>query len=274
MSRLNIENDVYDDGISEIISDLNAPKEDKVVIIDGDSLPYICGYQPKYDEFGKETVLHTLENGGYDIVEGYLEEKILEIYNNIEKYFTIKKAYICVKGKNNPRHKWLESYKSHRTETPAVVKHLQQVLITKYNAFVAPIGEADDSIYSISKTINNEGIICGIDKDLKNIPSIHYSFTKKNFTYVDYKNSRLNFWTQVLVGDSVDFKGLSPSIGIKYAQKNLSIDFTEEQYKEAVFLGYMKAWKNNEKLAQKNMDLCYKLVKLWDIEELTKFNNK
>ena len=58
MSRLNIEDDVYkDDGISEIISDLNAPKEDKVVIIDGDSLPYICGYQPKYDEFGKETVL-------------------------------------------------------------------------------------------------------------------------------------------------------------------------------------------------------------------------
>ena len=35
----------------------------------------------------------------------------------------------------------------------------------------------------------------------------------------------------------------------------------------------MKAWKNNEELAQKNMDLCYNLVKLWDIEELKQLEN-
>ena len=41
MSRLNIEDDVYkDDGISEIISDLNAPKESKVLVCDFDTLIY------------------------------------------------------------------------------------------------------------------------------------------------------------------------------------------------------------------------------------------
>ena len=272
MSRLNIEQE-FDNGINNVI-DVNAPKEGKIVIIDGDSLPYICGYQPTFDEFGEPTIEYTLENGGYETAKGYLNEKILYIYNEIEKYFEIKQVFICVKGNNNPRHQWLETYKSHRKETSKVVKYLYEVLINDYSAYQAVLGEADDSIYSISKTINHEGIICGIDKDLKSIEGIHWNFVKNKWEHIDYKTSRYNFWTQVLIGDSVDFKGLSPGIGIKYAQKNLCIDFTEEQYKEAVFLGYMKAWKNNEKLAQKNMDLCYKLVKLWDIEELTKFNNK
>ena len=38
MSRLNIEDDVYNDGINDIISDLNAPKEDKIVLFDYDSM--------------------------------------------------------------------------------------------------------------------------------------------------------------------------------------------------------------------------------------------
>jgi 5'-3' exonuclease len=273
MSRLDMIQE-HNDGINEIISDLDAPKSNKVVIIDADSLSYICSYQPKTDEFGNPTVYYTKENEGYDIAEGFLTEKILGIYNQIEQYFNISNIYLCVKGKNNPRHQWLNSYKSHRTETPDIVKHLHNYLINHHAAFVAPIGEADDVIYSISKTIGHQGLICGIDKDLKSIPGCHYNYSKNIFSFVTEKEARFNFWKQVLMGDSSDFKGLSPGIGEKYALKVLNIDFTEEEYKDAVYKGFLKAWKNNEELATKNMELAYNLVKLWDIEELTKFNNK
>jgi 5'-3' exonuclease len=267
MSRLNIIEE-HNDGINEIIKDLNAPKESKVVIIDADSLSYICSYQPKTNEFGNPTVYYTKENGGYEIVEGFLMEKLLGIYNKIEEYFNISNIYLCVKGKNNPRNQWLTSYKEHRPPTPDIVKHLHSYLINHLGAYVAPIGEADDVIYSISKTIGHQGLICGIDKDLKSIPGCHYQYSKNIFSFVTEKEARFNFWKQVLMGDSSDFKGLSPGIGEKYALKVLNIDFTEEQYKEVVYQGFLKAWKNNEELATKNMELAYNLVKLWDIEEL------
>ena len=76
------------------------------------------------------------------------------------------------------------------------------------------------------------------------------------------------------MGDSSDFKGLSPGIGEKYALKVLNIDFTEEQYKEVVYQGFLKAWKGNEELAKKNMQIAHDLVKLWDIEELKQKENE
>ena len=273
MSRLDIIEE-FNDGISEIIPDLNAPKESKVVIIDADSLTYICGYQPKTDEFGNPTEYYTKENGGYEIAEGFLTEKLLSIYNKIEQYFSISNIYLCVKGKNNPRNQWLENYKQHRPPTPDIVKHLHNYLINYHAAYIAPIGESDDVLYSISKTINHKGIICGIDKDLKVIPSIHFHYTKNTFSIVTEKEARFNFWKQVLMGDSSDFKGLSPGIGEKYALKVLNIDFTEEQYKEVVYQGFLKAWKGNEELAKKNMQIAHDLVKLWDIEELKQKENE
>lgn len=248
------------------------PKSDKVIIIDSDSLCYICSYQPKNDAEGNPTVYWTKENGGYEIAEGFLTEKLLTIYLKIEQYFNISNIYLCVKGSNNPRRVWLESYKSHRPETPDIVRHLHNFLITHHAAYIAPIGEADDVIASISKTINNQGVVCGIDKDLLVIEGLHYNYSKDTWKFIDYKTSRLNFWTQVLTGDSSDFRGTSPGIGIKYAQKVLNADFDEETYKKVVFEGFVKAWKGDEELAKKNMDLAYNLVKLWDIKDLTNFN--
>lgn len=264
----------HDDGISKIISDLSLPKESKVVIVDADSLCYIASYQPKTDEFGNPTVYYTKENGGYEIAEGFLTEKLLSIYNKIEEYWNISNIYLCVKGKNNPRKQWFKDYKAHRPESSDIVKHLHNFLISNHAAFVAPIGEADDVIYSISKTIKHQGIICGIDKDLKVIPGCHYNYSKGVFDFVTEKQARYNFWKQVLIGDSSDFKGLSPGIGEKYALKVLNPDFTEEEYKDVVYKGFLKAWKNNEELAKKNMELAYNLVKLWDIEELKLLNLK
>ncbi len=259
--------ELHDDRF-ELLGIPKEPKTSKVVIIDADSLSYICSYQPKTDENGNPTEYYTKENGGYEIAEGFLMEKLLGMYNKIEEYFSISNIYLCVKGKNNPRHQWLTSYKEHRPSTPDIVKHLHSYLINHLGAYVAPIGEADDVIYSISKTIGHQGLICGIDKDLKNIEGCHWNYSKNIFDFVTYKQSRFNFWKQVLTGDSSDFRGTSPGIGEKYALKVLNPDMDEETYQKVVFEGFLKAWKNDVELATKNMQLAHDLVKLWDIEEL------
>lgn len=261
----------HDDGISKILTDFSI-KEEKVILIDADSLPFICSYQPKTDEFGNPTEYYTEENGGYEIAENILNEKLFTIYNKIEEYFSIKQIYLCVKGDNNPRKQWLPSYKTHRPETPAIVNHLHKVLLEKHNAFKAPIGEADDAIKTLSDLLQNKGIICGIDKDLLTIPGIHYNYSKNIFKFITEKEARYNFWTQVLVGDSTDFENLSPKIGKKYAEKVLNINFSEEEYEEAVFTGFLKAWKNDINLAKEKMELSYNLVKLWNFEDLKKIN--
>jgi hypothetical protein len=263
----------HDNNINSIISDFNV-KEEKVVVFDADSLPFICSYQPKNDEFGNPTEYYTKKNGGFDIAEGILNEKLLGIFNKIEEYFTIKTIYLCVKGNNNPRKQWLSSYKTHRPETPEIVNYLHNILIEKHNAFIAPIGEADDAIKTLVDTLRDNALICGIDKDLLTISGYHYNYSKDFYQYIDEKTANYNFWTQVLIGDSTDFENLSPKIGKKYAEKVLDIDMTEEEYKEAVYNGFLKAWKGNVDLAKEKMELSYKLVKLWNFKELENVENK
>lgn len=261
----------HDNNIGSIVKD--GVREEKVLVIDADSLSFICSYQPRMDEFGEPTEYYTKENGGYEIAEGILNEKLLSIYNLMEEYFIVKQIHLCVKGNNNPRKEWLPSYKSHRPPTPEIVQYLHNILIEKHNAYVAPIGEADDVIKTFVDVLGDNAIICGIDKDLLILKGNHYNYSKNIFQYVDQKTANLNFWSQVLIGDGTDFENLSPSIGKKYAEKVLNINFTKQEYVDAVYKGFLKAWKGNEKLAKEKMMLSYKLVKLWNLEELTNFNN-
>lgn len=95
MSRLNIEDDVYDDGISEIISDLNAPREKIVVLWDFDSVVHLVLYSGK-DEFGNRNPEY-MEND-LELLKGKLTEMTLKTLNTVEKYFDIVSCYIFIKG--------------------------------------------------------------------------------------------------------------------------------------------------------------------------------
>ena len=59
---------------------------------------------------------------------------------------------------------------------------------------------------------------------------------------------------------------LTPGIGIKYFEKNFNINMTEAQYEAALWQAYLKAWKNDEKLADENLRLAKQLLMLKNIE--------
>ena len=47
-------------------------------------------------------------------------------------------------------------------------------------------------------------VICGIDKDLKQIPGNHYNYNKKVHDFVDDDTAHYNLMLQCLIGDSSD----------------------------------------------------------------------
>ena len=73
--------------------------ENKVVLIDADSLMYFSSYGSEEEQILSETKL---------------SEKIYDILNIIEKSYNIDRYYVFVKGSNNFRYKIFPAYKRNR----------------------------------------------------------------------------------------------------------------------------------------------------------------
>lgn len=118
-------------------------------------------------------------------------------------------------GSGNFRYRLYEDYKANRKGKPRP-KHLQfcrDVLKHDWNTFVTEGIEADDAL-GIAASHESGSIICSIDKDLMQIPGDHYNFVKDLYEYVGGRSADLNFWTQLLVGDTSDnihgIRGIGP----------------------------------------------------------------
>ncbi len=52
--------------------------------------------------------------------------------------------------------------------------------------------------------INEEPIICSLDKDLLQVPGNHYNFVKQEFRTISPKEGMFNFYWQFIMGDKSD----------------------------------------------------------------------
>lgn len=258
----------HDNGIDNIIQDRDV-KEEKVVIIDADSLLYIASYTGKDELTGERKPDYTEEE--YHIAEGFLTEHLLKILSNIQEYFEVERCYICVKGKKNFRHELYAGYKEKRPKSLPIIQHLVDYMVANHNAIKADGHEADDLVYSISETIGHMGIIVGTDKDLRQIPSIFYNYQKDYWEKIDEITARHNLATQVLIGDGGDDVNFTHGIGPAKAKKIIYPGMTDYQYMKAILPIYQKFWNGEGK---KMMKLCYQLVGLKKIEFLPQEEKK
>ena len=103
------------------------------------------------------------------------------------------------------------TYKGNRSSSvpPTHLKAIRAHLITKHGAVVSEGEEADD-LLGITMTDYPDSVLCSIDKDLMQLPGRHYNFVTKEEVNVSPKEAVLNFYCQVLTGDSTDnIPGLS-----------------------------------------------------------------
>jgi len=111
------------------------------------------------------------------------------------------------------------SYKSNRDSMhrPHHLAASRQYLKDKYGAIGGGgVYEADDLI-GIHAGPNV--CSCSIDKDMLQIPGLHYNWTKDDFTEISEEEGRRNLYRQILMGDATDgipgLKGIGPKTADK-----------------------------------------------------------
>lgn len=221
---------------------------DKVVLIDADSLMYFSSYGSEDDLVLSETKL---------------SEKIYDILNIVGNSYNVEKYYVFVKGKNNFRYKIYPDYKKNRPEKHPIIDVLNKYLVESFEAIEAHNAESDDYVFSYSQLPEYKGrcIICSVDKDMLQVPGIHYDYQKNRFHIIDEETALYNLAIQMIMGDAADgIPGLR-GYGPKKAEKLIRKGMSKYQCVRIIFKEYLKNCKSPEE-AKSLIRLNYKLLKL------------
>lgn len=152
------------------------------------------------------------------------------------------------------------AYKGNRKglEKPVFFNELRDYLIKKWSFVHYPKLEADD-IISIEARKYPNAIICSVDKDMHQIPGLHFNPKTKQFREVLGNEANLLLWSQVIKGDSTDnIKGI-PGKGPKYVE-TLFQDVPNNELHLKAFGAYIEALGVNKGIQE--FYLNYNLVKL------------
>jgi len=117
---------------------------------------------------------------------------------------------VLLSGQNNFRKDiaTIKGYKSDRTaDLPIHYQVVRNYLTDTWGAEVIDGWEADDEVSIRARRLATEGVefcIATIDKDLDQIPGLHYDYRQHVFYDIDEEYAETFFWEQVLSGDSTD----------------------------------------------------------------------
>jgi len=123
----------------------------------------------------------------------------------------------------------IAKYKGNRDAMPRPFHYhaVRDMLVTYYDALILQ-GEADDYISIEAANLRRRQqpyVVCSIDKDLDQIPGIHFNYQKHVFYHVSELEGEKKFWQQAFMGDATDnIKGI-PGIG-----EAKSLALVEEMY--------------------------------------------
>lgn len=136
-------------------------------------------------------------------------------------------VHVAVKGFGNFRKDLYPQYKANRKRDEELKPYLAlgwEHMKDKWNAEEAHGMEADDlvSIWAYNARDHEEQyVVCGIDKDLKQIPGDHFNYHKETWEFVDDDMANYNLMLQCLTGDTGDNIPGIRGIGPKKAERIL-----------------------------------------------------
>jgi len=227
------------------------------VFIDADILVFRCGFaaernvwflsvsggDPVQYSYKKEAMaeldkqlpnLRTREEGkDYQIwSERYLEPLENALHLLRSSVNSIMSAVECnewditmvLSGKTNYRHDiaTTKPYKGNRDpkNRPTHEHAIRDYIISSYEHKITEGEEADDAL-GILQCSTEGSCIVSIDKDLLQIPGLHYNFVTKEYSNISEDEGMAKFYSQLLTGDTVDnIPGLH-RVGIGKANKLL-----------------------------------------------------
>src|SRR5690606_23413501 len=190
----------------------------RIALIDGDVIAFKVAFEKKQDEesiekYGDQT-LRTFED-----VKRELHYFLGSIITNVGTSHYIG----FLTGKGNFRKELVPKiYKANRkgVEYPKFLFPLKKYMIEELGFINCEGIEADDALSICQRNLDNT-IICGNDKDFKQIPGDHYNINKKEEFNVKSSDAELFLWSQMLIGDVGDNVIAIRGIGPKKAEKIL-----------------------------------------------------
>lgn len=197
-------------------------------LIDGDIIRYSVGFAAEDDPI--EYCLHSVKL----LLQSIIKESGADSYRlfltgsgNFREKVAVTKPY---KGNRDPLNK------------PVHYAAIKEYLVKHWDAEVVEGYEADDAM-GIEQCRLNQGseyktIICSLDKDMKMIPGLHYNWRKNETFSINSSEALLNFYKQLLTGDSTDNIQGIPKVGPKTAEKILVECETEEDMYWATLCKY------------------------------------
>jgi 5'-3' exonuclease len=233
-----------------------------IALIDGDVIAYMAckaRWETKAD-IRDGVVYHHFDNNGDKIPIEYTEEEdkqyleecwenfLIELNSILDTLF-INEYLMAVKGEDNFRNIMYSEYKMNRRKDVNNTNHfvplLRQRAVDKDLAISSEGREADDLLRIWAeecRSINQDYIVCTIDKDLKCIPGKFYNLKKKELEEISEFEAMRHYYEQLLKGDSTDNIPGIPKVGEVRASKLLSDCYLEEDFQKVVIEQYEKAY--------------------------------
>lgn len=223
-----------------------------LALIDADIVCYRIGF--------------TTENEDLAIAQWRCDEMLDNIL--VDTGATEFKLFLSDNKENNFRFKLCSTYKANRTQPkPRWHEEIKEHLIVKWGAEFAYGMEADDAL-GIHQSDRDRTVICSIDKDLMQIPGLHYNFVKKEFKSVTFNEGLRYFYKQILIGDTSDNITGCRGIGPVKADKIVGTLDREIDVFKVVVSAYQKQHKDlsNEAILD-HILLVGRLLKIKQSEE-------
>ena len=170
-----------------------------------------------------------------------VKKTIKETFMKIDQDCMMQSVQIALKGKGNFRYKVYSDYKSNRPDLDQKLKdklnYAYEWVMDNYPATSADGMEADDlvSIWSW-EALNSDRpyVVAHIDKDLDQIPGIHYNYNKGERYEVSAVDAYIKLIQQWITGDSADgipgLPGYGPAKAKKLLEETQTLETLLEDY--------------------------------------------
>lgn len=231
----------------------------RYAIIDSDVLTYSIPFSCQTVKDGK-----IVDLAPDYAVKSRVDQAIAQIVSSAEA----KDFKLFLTGSSNYRLDICPNYKGNRKslDKPHYYQFVRDYLLDSYNAIIVEGIEADDAVcieYNKAEKEDRSPILCHIDKDIDQLPGLHYRMPtgkKEGYIYeVTPEEGNYYLYSQSLVGDAIDniigIKGIGP----KTSQKILGhLSDCEVKLYEACLKEYLRDCKETgEERLKKNMQLLY-----------------
>lgn len=155
------------------------------------------------------------------------------------------KGYLTGSGNFRYELATIQPYKANREklERPVHWQTVRDFLLRECNAEMVEGIEADDKLVIEWGRNPQNTVVATIDKDLSTVPGITlYNWKHKTLTTISTEEANLNFYKQILTGDTIDnipgVKGLGPA----KADKLLRLGMPEPLMITVCYTEYLKAY--------------------------------